>query len=226
MSKKKALDAIQKHGVLLVYPIKNQKEPASLWSSLYPRSEMVWEWDADADGRVSSLWILREELSRSGKVVYAKWYQNRATFFSPEFFVQMAAYLRSPSVLSADSGNILEALEMDSPLSTKQIKEQAELQGKFFEGAYNRAMKPLWQQLRIVGFGEVQDSSFPSLAVGASQNLFEELWNESLKVDAKSAEAWLKKKLGAENKFFKFAQKIKSQNRKLEGILIANAGLD
>jgi hypothetical protein len=120
-SEKKALEAINKNRILLVYPIKNQKEPASLWSVLYPRSEMVWEWDAGADGRVSSLWILREELSRSGKVIYAKWYQNRATFFSHEAFVNMAAFLRSSAVLSADSGNILEALEMDSQSGPHRI---------------------------------------------------------------------------------------------------------
>lgn len=206
----RAVEAINKHAILLVYPIKNQSEPGSLWSVLYPGSEMVWEWDADADARVSSLWILREELSRSSQVVYAKWYQGRATFFSRECFVQLLAYLRPRQAFPAKSQEILENLEMDSPLSTKQIKEAAELQGKFFEAEYNRAMKALWNRLVIVGFGEVDDSSFPSLAVGASKNLFEELWLESQEVSSEKAGAWLLKKLGEKNKFLKFAQKIVS----------------
>jgi hypothetical protein len=144
---------------------------------------------------------------------FCEWYQGRATFFSREAFVQMLAYLRTSASLSRASQNILEALEMDSPLSTKQIKEAVELQGRFFEADYNRAMKALWNRLWIVGFGEIQDSSFPSLAVGATKNLFEELWLESESVRPESAESWLRKKLGSENKFWKFAQKVKKQGR-------------
>lgn len=40
---------------------------------------MHWEWDDAGDKRVADLWHLREELSRSGeRVVYTKWFQNRA----------------------------------------------------------------------------------------------------------------------------------------------------
>lgn len=212
MSRKKAVAAIEKFGILLVYPLQNRKEPTSLWSALYPRSEMVWEWDAGADGRVSALWILREELSRSREVVYAKWYQNRATFFSRDVFIHLLAYFRELTI-PAPSREILEIFEMDSPLSTKQIKEAAGLQGKSFESAYNRAMKPLWQSLRIVGFGEIDDSSFPSLAVGATSTLFEDLWEESRSVDSVQAAVWLEAKLGTENLFWKFAKKVKSAKR-------------
>ncbi|MDG0816102.1 AlkZ-related protein [Bdellovibrio svalbardensis] len=207
--RKKALAAIEKHGILLVYPIQNQKDPASLWYNLFPRTPMRWEWDAGGDHKVSDLWLLKEELSRSNLVVYTKWYQNRATFFSKEVFVNMIAYLRSDSPLSNESTTILEALEMDSPLSTKQIKEAAELQGKFMEAAYNRAMKALWQRLLVVAWGEVEDSSFPSLAVGATKNIYEDLWNEAARISPKQAEAFLNSKFTSDNKFWKFAQKIR-----------------
>ncbi|WP_413293411.1 hypothetical protein ACLSU7_18680 [Bdellovibrio sp. HCB185ZH] len=210
MKKQKAIQAIEKEGILLVYPIKNSPEPDSLWAHLWPRSKMVWEWDADADHKVSDLWLLKEELSRSGKVVYAKWYQNRATFFSQETFVNMLAFQRSEAPLSPNSQVILEALEMDSPLSTKQLKEIADLQGRDMESTYNRAMKALWQRLLIVAYGEVEDSSFPSTAVGASKTLFEPLWEQSLSISPENAEAYLIKKLGAENKFWKFAKKIQA----------------
>lgn len=206
--RKKALAAIEKEGILLVYPIQNSKEPDSLWHQLFPRSKMRWEWDANGDHKVSDLWILKEELSRSGKVVYTKWYQNRATFFSREVFVNMMAYLRSEKPLSSESKTILEALEMDSPLSTKQIKEVSEMQGRYMESTYNRAMKTLWQRLLIVAWGEVEDSSFPSLAVGASKNLFEDLWDESVTISQEAAEKYLRGRLAANNKFWKFAEKI------------------
>lgn len=208
-SKAKAIKAIDNQGALLVFPIKNQKEPSSLWSVLYPKTKMRWEWDESGDGKVFDLWRLREELSRSKKVIYTKWYQNRATFFSRDVFVNLLAYLNSNKELLRESRNILEALEMDSPLSTKQIKESSELQGKWLESTYNRAMKTLWQRLYIVAFGEIEDSSFPSLAVGATQNLFEDLWLESKDINKEKAQKFLIKKLGEENKFYKFAEKIK-----------------
>lgn len=211
MSKKAqaALNAIKQKHILLVFPIQNQKEPGSLWNELHPRTKMRWEWDADGDQKVSDLWILREQLSRSNKVIYTKWYQNRATFFSQEAFINMLAFMRTEQPLTRESREILEALEMDSPLSTKQIKEVSGLQGRLLESTYNRAMKALWQRLLIVAYGEVDDSSFPSLAVGASKNIFEELFLKSQEIDPQQAEKFLSKALGADNKFWLFALKIK-----------------
>ncbi len=36
-------------------------------------------------------------------------------------------------------------------------------------------MKELFQNFQIVGYGEVDDGAFPSLAVGATSNLYEDL---------------------------------------------------
>ncbi|MNK91636.1 hypothetical protein D3C87_1117440 [compost metagenome] len=204
-----ALNAINQKHILLVFPIQNQKEPGSLWSELHPRTKMRWEWDANGDHKVSDLWILREQLSRSNKVIYTKWYQNRATFFSQEAFINMLAFMRTEQPMTRESREILDALEMDSPLSTKQIKEVSGLQGRLLESTYNRAMKALWQRLLIVAYGEVDDSSFPSLAVGASKNIFEELFLQAQDIDPKEAEKFLAKALGADNKFWLFALKIK-----------------
>lgn len=204
----KAIDAINRHGALLVYPIKNKKEPRSLWSALFPRSEMVWAWDEGADNKVGQLWHLREELSRSGQVVYAKWYQGRATFFSKEVFVALLAWLKPQRPLSSNSRNILEVLEQDSPISTKEIKAAVDLQGRSLEGLYNKAMKELWNHLLILGYGEVEDSSFPSLAVGATKLVFEDLWREAQKWSPEDAQAFLMEKLGPQNSFFKYAKKL------------------
>lgn len=172
---------------------------------------MRWEWDTGGDDRVSQLWSLREQLSRSREVVYAKWFQNRATLFSFEVFVNLLAFLRASQVtqvMPPASRNILELLQADSPLSTKQLKAAAELEGRLLEPSYNRAMKPLWQHLLVLGFGEFEDSSFPSLGIGASQLLFEDQWAQSLRITPQAAEKSLRAKLGATNPFFKFAVKL------------------
>lgn len=209
----KCVRAIDRRGALLVYPLNNRKEPLSLWSELYPRSRMRWEWDADGDGRVADLWFLRERLSRSRRVVYAKWFQGRATFFSRPVFIRLLAYLRAAEVaeraLSPGSHEVLDLLLADSPLSTKQLKAGVELEGRLLEATYNRALKPLWNHLLIVGFGEFEDSSFPSLGIGATATLFEELWTESLTVNEAGAEAFLREKLGVTSPFFRFAERIR-----------------
>ncbi|WP_413288480.1 hypothetical protein [Bdellovibrio sp. HCB337] len=214
MSKRQRIvKAIETEGCLLVYPLDNRKEPASIWSTLYPKSEMRWEWDSDGDNRVGELWVLREELSRSHEVVYAKWYRNRATFFSKEVFVSLLSYLGTSQghvPLTRDSQEALDSLLMDSPQSTPLLKENLGLRGKFFEGQYNRTLKPLWNYLFLVGFGEVEDSSFPSLNIGATATLFEDLWLESQKLPQAKAEQALLKTLGEDNLFYKYTQKLRA----------------
>lgn len=210
----KAIEAILKRGALLVYPLNNKKEPLSLWYELFPRSKMRWEWDETADDRVADLWSVREQLSRSRKVVYSKWYQGRATLFSPELLIHLLAYLESHKVrhvLSQQSQNVIELLEADSPLSTKQLKAAADLEGRMMEPTYNRAMKPLWNNLLAVGFGEFQDSSFPSLGIGATSTLFEELWDKAGKIPQAEGEAYLLKVWGDQNPFWKYAKRVRKQ---------------
>jgi hypothetical protein len=211
MSIKRGVKFINDEGILLVFPINNRKEPNSLWQCLYPRSKMRWEWDESGDNRLAGLWHLREQLSRSGKVVYVKWYQGRATFFSRDAFVRFLSAQRSferrGSIENPEAAAIIEVLEMDSPLSTKQIKEAVDLQGRSLETQYNRAMKELWSNGLIVAFGEVEDSSFPSLAVGATKNLFEDLWQEAKRHKPDESLEWLRRRLGEENLFFKYLLK-------------------
>lgn len=217
--RKKAIQAINDRGCLLVFPINNRKDPASLWYELHPRTKMRWEWDEGGDNRVSDLWFLREELSRSREVVYSKWYQNRATLMSKDVFVDLLVFLKSRTVgenLQGESRSALEFLISDSPLSTKQLKAALELEGRLLEPTYNRAMKTLWRHLLIVAFGEFEDSSFPSLGIGATETLFEELWQESLTRNAEDAGNRLEKRLGKANLFLKFAVKVQADAKRFE----------
>lgn len=194
---KKAIEKINKNGVLLVFPIKNKSEPNSLWAELHPRKKMRWEWDGDGDDAVAKMWMLMKRLSSCREVVYSKWYQGRATFFSRDLFTAMLCIsLRAPEQeLSFTAQEILSALESDSPLSTKELKKITDLQGRLNEPQYGRAMKELFSRLHIIAFGEVDDGAFPSLAVGATKTLYEDLYQEALEMDPflaqETIEAWM-----------------------------------
>ncbi len=185
MVHKKAIEKINQNGLLLVFPINNLVEPKSLWSEFYPKSKMLWEWNENSDNRVGKLWVLMKALSITKDVVYSKWYQGRATFFSKKLFTSMLCLYQKtfPNLrLSHPARDILDTLESDSPLSTKEVKKLTDLKGKDNEPTYNKAMKQLFSTLQIIAFGEVDDGAFPSLAVGATQLIYEDLWNAALKL--------------------------------------------
>jgi len=206
-----AIACIRDRGALLVFPINNRPQPPSLWTEFFPKSPMVWDWNEDADSRVAELWHLMKVLSDSRQVVYSKWFQSRATFFSLELFTAMLrlrASLRDPRhTLSQDGRTILEVLENNSPLSTRELKQAAGLQGKINEAAYSRAMKQLFTQLLIVGFGEVEDGAFPSAAVGATDLLFAELCREADEMPLRKAEEVVDRFLPEGSHFGRFFQR-------------------
>ena len=194
----RAVSIIERLGICLVYPIDNAREPPSLWSELYPRSKMEWSWDADADPRVAEVWHLREQLARSSDVAYAKWFRGRATFFSlPVFQALLGRLTKTGDVFAGlphESMDLLERLREVSPRSTKELRAEAGLRGKPFESLFTHAMKALWTRLLIVGTGEVPDGAFPSLAVAATEMMFEDSWNARERVP-RAAESELAKTL-------------------------------
>ncbi|HLH30531.1 MAG TPA: hypothetical protein VKY31_04975 [Terriglobia bacterium] len=204
----KAIARINKRGALLVYPINNREEPRSLWSEFFPKTPMVWDWNEDGDDRVAGMWQLMKQLSDSGQVVYSKWYQGRATFFSRELFTAMLAVRRRHSdprrELSETAKTLFEVLENNSPLSTKELKRVTDLQGRLNEPAYTRGMKDLFVRLLIVGFGEVEDGAFPSAAVGATELLFSDLWSQAEDVGLGEATQILDRLLPPSSHFRRF----------------------
>jgi hypothetical protein len=209
-----AIAAIDRAGALLVFPLDNRDEPESLWSHFYPEEDMTWEWDDDGDDRVAKLWHLRGDLSTTRKVVYTKWFRGRATYLSRAIFAALLRALNPAgedrASLSSDARRILSILESESPLSTKELKRQAELAGRANEGAYGRALKELWSRLLIVAFGEVEDGAFPSLAIGATRVLYEDLWEEAFSLDPVDAESRAAKTLGRASLFFKHYAKLRA----------------
>jgi hypothetical protein len=202
---------IDRQGIVLVFPIQNRSEPKSLWSLLHPRSRMLWQWDNEGDHRVADLWHLREELARSRRVVYTKWFQGRATFFSKKVFSALLAELQSvPLPLDPpEAQQLLGILEENSPLSTKQLKHASALQGRPLEGIYQRALKELWSRLLIVGVGEIDDGAFPSLSIGATRWMFEDLWQVSLQLGEDPRRATLERALSESPSFRRYYQRLK-----------------
>lgn len=189
----KAIQAVDKNQWLLVFPVPKKREPLSLWHVLYPRSEMRWEWDESGDDRVHKLWHLRRELAESQRLIYSKWYRGRATLFSFQAFKNIwVAGRETRENLHGEAREILDLLEMESPLSTKQIRRGVDLTGKDNERRYRAAMKLLWDSGAIVGIGEIDDGAFPSLAHAATHVVFEELCREAdATVAPDAARVWL-----------------------------------
>ena len=104
---------------------------------------------------------------------------------------------------------ILEAVDVDSPLSTRQVKEACELQGRLNEPQFNKTTKYLWQNLCLIAFGEINDSSFPSLGYASPKILFEDLWVESQKISVAEAEKEIFRLLKSQPEVLKWLGKIK-----------------
>lgn len=222
----RAISIVNRQGICLVYPIDNAREPPSLWSELYPRSKMEWSWNADADPRVAEVWHLREELARSSDVAYAKWFRGRATFFSlPVFHALLGRLASAGDVLAGlphESVELLERLRELSPRSTKELRAEAGLRGKPFESLFMHAMKAMWTRLLIVGTGEVPDGAFPSLAVAATEMMFEDAWNARTRVP-RTAEAELAKVLARSKGFAR--EVVKSEKTVREATARSRSGV-
>jgi hypothetical protein len=211
---KSAAKEIDRAGALLVFPINNKPEPASLWSSFLPKEKMLWEWDEDGDDRVAKLWRLKTDLSTTRLVIYTKWYSGRATYFSKPLFTAMLRAL-SPNgpdlrALSSDARRILDILESESPLSTKELKRMADFKGRDRERSYEKALKELWSRLWIVAYGEFDDGAFPSLGIGSTRALYDELWQEAFAMSTEEAHAVIAKILQTANPFLKYFTKLKA----------------
>lgn len=180
--KKKVLKTLEEVGCLFVYPNKEKRVAVpSIWDVLYPNLEMVWDWSDEAHSAVATVWRFREALSRSGDAVYTKWYKGRALFFSKQAFVALAQFLNSPRLIESlprEAAEIWELLNESSPQSSKELRENAGFRGKPFESLYQKSLKTLFERLLIVGYGEVDDGAFPSLSLGATPLMFEELWKD------------------------------------------------
>lgn len=215
VTKRAAITAVNRLGACLVFPLENQQDPPSLWAHFHPRTKMRWEWDAGGDNRVPELWHLRRELSESGEVAYVKWFRGRATLLSLPLFSSLARVLAADEEvgLGVEARRLYQCFEEQSPLSTKEVKRAAELQGRVNERAYERGMKELWSRLLVVGFGERDDGAFPSLQVGASRLLLEGAWREGHALTAAQAEATIERYLPKGTAFRKELEKRRPRKR-------------
>jgi hypothetical protein len=223
----RGVSIINRLGICLVYPIDNKPEFPSLWSEIYPKSPMRWAWDEDADPRVAEIWHLRGALAESSDVAYAKWFRGRATFFSlPVFHALLGRIATAGDVFSGlphESAEIMERLREVSPRSSKEIRNEVGLRGKQFESLFTHAMKALWTRLLVVGTGEIPDGAFPSLAVAATEMMFEDTWNARTQVP-RDANAKLDEALARTPAFAK--ELTKSEQAVRDANMAARRGFD
>ena len=114
--------------------------------------------------------------------------------------------------LGPESRQLLGLLEENSPQSTRSLRAEADLTGKPLEAVYARALKELWTRLLIVGTGEVDDGAFPSLAIGATKLLFEDLWATREESNADDAR-FLDSALAGSPAFARFFKQLRAQPR-------------
>jgi hypothetical protein len=114
---------------------------------------------------------------------------------------------------SFEAREIMSLLEENSPQSTKDVRRDAGLRGRQGERVWQRCMKELWQTLSIVGTGEVDDGSFPSLEIGATRSIFEDLWEEAGRQERSTAIAAAERRLGMEPAFLRQFREIVASPR-------------
>jgi hypothetical protein len=68
-------------------------------------------------------------------------------------------------------------------------------------------MRELFTRFLIVGFGEVEDGAFPSLAVGSTELLFEDLWRKGDEMPSGKARATIDRCLPAGSHFRRFLER-------------------
>lgn len=216
LNEKQGVDWVLKAGALLAFPITNKTEPSSLWSLAHPRKKMKWEWDDGADSAVAEMWHFRERLSRSKKVVYAKWFKGRATFLAPDVFIHLRAALRVLPKISSCASDILALLEEQSPLSSKQIRKGMMDQNGFTSKDVERAFRELWQRLLIVGRGEIDDGAFPSLAIASASLAFDAECSRAEGIAPEESLRWIETRLGEENLFFKELRRLTRETPRIQ----------
>ena len=96
--------------------------------------------------------------------------------------------------------------------TTKILRAEAGLRGRDNERVWMRSLDELWQHLLIVGTGEAEDGTFPSLEVGATRWIFEDLWDDAAKADKSRAEALIDARLGQSPSFLRHFRKIRALN--------------
>jgi len=179
----RAIEEIESRGITLVFPAKKSSEVSSLWKTFHPRTPLRWEWSEDGDDKVFKMWQLMKELSDCEQVIYSKWFQGRATFFSRPLFSALLRFSQdcSEAFKNQPEGvkSLMECLEEDSPLSTKELKARSGLRGKSFAAVYNRSMKWCFLRFLTVGYGEVEDGAFPSLLIGSTKLIYEDLVHQA-----------------------------------------------
>ncbi len=174
-----AIREVERLGRVAIFPEKNRKKSSiiSLWELFYPRTPMRWEWDESADKGVVKLWWLKNEVARTQKVLYGRFFSNRPVLVSLAEAQRILKSLKSQP-LSPLAREILLRLEDNSPQTKRMIGR--ELRGDGWEptrAEFERALLELQRNFKIVSLGdsEREKGPMPSSEYAALALLFPNL---------------------------------------------------
>lgn len=175
----KVLSLINEHQIVYVYPHKS-KEEVSIFRLLYPKKEFRWDWSEAADPKLVELWWLKDDLARSKKVVYGRFFKAKPCFVSiKKFQLLLKNTLVNIDQLNALETFIYELLLENSPQSTRMIKKVYRKLGVevYTRTEWNKAFLGLQKKLLICNLGdsEREHSPMPSTEYAAVEHVFENL---------------------------------------------------
>ncbi len=177
-----AVALIEERGCVAVFPDTARKSSpwVSLWELYYPRSPFRWNWEEGADPRVVRLWWLKDELARSKRVVYGRFFGNRPVFLSLGEAAKIVKNHPQPQSLSALARECLSQLEDNSPLTKRMISRELRKSGyEFSRSEIDRALLDLQKSFRIVSLGDSEREAgpMPSSEYAATALVFPQLVN-------------------------------------------------
>lgn len=155
----KCIDYINEVGVVSVFPAKSTMP--SLFKFLHPRSKFSWVWDEYGDSKVVKLWWLKNDIARSKKVLYGRFFSNQPVFVSLDRAEEFKAKIKPKAKTKLES-YILENLELNSPQTLRMLKRQARHDGvEFLRSEWQRALVSLQKQFLISSLGDSERESGP-----------------------------------------------------------------
>ena len=177
----KALKLINEFKILYVFPAKNKKTTSeSLWNLLHPRSIFSWKWDETADPKVVRLWWLKDELARSQKALYGRFFSNQPCFVSLDHAMKNKWGDQNSDDFEGNNDSlekaILDSLASNSPQTKRMLKKiiQVDIEAHT-KYEWNKAFEKLQRKKLICNLGdsERENSFMPSTEYGFIPTIFE-----------------------------------------------------
>ena len=158
------IDAV---GYCLLFPIKNLPLPSLYYAVARRDIHLGPGWDKYCE----KIWHWKDELPRSRRAFYAKYFKGRGTFISLGLLAHFLAANQTPAApgdhecfyaagrISHDARTIWAALEQHGPLATLELRHACKMDSQAGNARFKRAMLQLQRLLLVVHFGAEQETA-------------------------------------------------------------------